>query len=194
MADAYCEPCKQEGRGLIVAHYKGVPASMSHTGKAIPSMCWHHRNNKPLPAISAPPRGEEAPAPKRAETPTPDVLEPPAPTTSKSHPRKDFMNSNDKKSEQRVCACGCGTPIWGRWPYIKGHGQNPPRETGGRKSAKKTRAASRVSPPRKNAATPSPKPTGVAMICVSESHLDSFWAKLSLEEKAQIFERQLEGA
>lgn len=50
---------------------------------------------------------------------------------------------------------------------------------------------SQTPPPRKTAAKPA---AGVAMICVTEANLDNFWAKLSLDEKAAIFARQLEGA
>jgi hypothetical protein len=35
---------------------------------------------------------------------------------------------------------------------------------------------------------------GTATIIVTEKHMDAFWAKLSLPEKAAIFQRQLEGA
>ena len=38
-----------------------------------------------------------------------------------------------------------------------------------------------------------PAKSGIATICVSEAHLDNFWSKLSLDEKAEIFTRQLEG-
>ena len=51
------------------------------------------------------------------------------------------------------------------------------------------RSARKASPPRKSIA----KPNGaVATICVTESNLDAFWAKLSIEEKADLFSKQLE--
>lgn len=43
----------------------------------------------------------------------------------------------------------------------------------------------RTLPPRNGSAA-------VATICVTESNLDAFWARLSIEEKAEIFSRQLE--
>lgn len=44
--DEVCVPCKEAGFNNILAHYKGTPAGMSHNGKAIPPMCYDHKNGK----------------------------------------------------------------------------------------------------------------------------------------------------
>jgi len=49
-------------------------------------------------------------------------------------------------------------------------------------------------PPRNSVSRPAPKSNGIATLCVTEQHLDSFWMRLTLEEKANLFQRQLEGA
>jgi len=48
-----------------------------------------------------------------------------------------------------------------------------------------------ASPPRKPIAKQNGS-SAIATICVTESNLDAFWARLSLEEKADIFSQQLE--
>lgn len=64
--------------------------------------------------------------------------------------------------------------------------------TGARRGRPKATTGSRRSeptPPRKTAA----KATGVVTICVTEANLNNFWNALSLEEKAELYQRQLEG-
>jgi hypothetical protein len=55
-------------------------------------------------------------------------------------------------------------------------------------------AVPKLRPPRNSAARVETPATGIATICVTEAHMDNFWSKLSLEEKANLFQRQLEGA
>jgi hypothetical protein len=94
---------------------------------------------------------------------------------------------------KRLCACGCGTPLVNRHPYIKGHAPNQKKPR-----AKSHAPRTTATPPRKTVAKPvigvSTPATGVATICVTEQHMDHFWSKLSLEEKANLFQMQLEGA
>jgi hypothetical protein len=93
----------------------------------------------------------------------------------------------------RLCECGCGEIAKSNAsPYAKGHNpnQNPATEPHAGSPAKAARSKS--TPPRKLNSTPAPM--GVATICVTETHLDNYWMKLSLDEKAAIFTRQLEGA
>ena len=85
---------------------------------------------------------------------------------------------------KRVCACGCGTPLVNRHPYIKGHNQNQGAPAKG----------SRPSPPRNSIAVRRKGDSAVATICVTEEHLDRFWQNRSLEEKAELFTRYLEGS
>jgi hypothetical protein len=107
--------------------------------------------------------------------------------------KEDSMKTPETGKELRLCACGCGEQTKSnRSPFIKGH--NPKTKKKVSPSAGKKRKTRRVSPPRKNNAKAIQPANGVATICVTEAHLDSFWMKLSLEEKAQIFTRQLEGA
>jgi hypothetical protein len=53
---------------------------------------------------------------------------------------------------------------------------------------------SKATPPRNPPARVETPENGIATICVTEDNLNSFWMKLSLEEKANLFQRQLEGA
>jgi hypothetical protein len=46
MNDERCEMCKAEGFPDILAHYKGVPAGGSSTGKAIPALCFDHKHGR----------------------------------------------------------------------------------------------------------------------------------------------------
>ncbi len=50
-----------------------------------------------------------------------------------------------------------------------------------------------VAKPRKAEAKAATPGVGIATICVTEQHMDHFWSKLSLEEKANLFQLQLEG-
>jgi hypothetical protein len=68
------------------------------------------------------------------------------------------------------------------------------------RKGKRGSSARRATPPRKlktkrgRPASGAPKQDGVVTICVTETNLDNFWQKLSLEEKAELYQRQLEGA
>lgn len=110
--------------------------------------------------------------------------------------RHPYIKGHNKPKEdgqrvkQGLCACGCGEPAKSnRSPYIKGHNPNAKRKT---KNAKPARpVASTASSLRDSDSTPRP---GVATICVTETNLDNFWSKLSLEEKAALYQQQLENA
>jgi len=52
--------------------------------------------------------------------------------------------------------------------------------------------ASTATPPRKSNSTPADG-AGAATLMVTEKHLDAFWSRLSLEEKTNLFQRQLDG-
>jgi|GEM_PF-5299631 hypothetical protein len=105
-------------------------------------------------------------------------------------PQKEEENGMNKENTQvgssrKRCACGCGQQTTtNRSPFVRGH--NP--------DAKNFSGKSKSTPPRKIVATPVAQPSGIATICVTEANLDSFWSRLSLEEKANLFQRQLEGA
>ena len=91
----------------------------------------------------------------------------------------------------RTCTCRPGCTEIAKSnasPYAKGH--NPNKKA----KAKTKRVARRASPTRKKAATRVKQNSGVATICVTETNLDNFWAKLSLEEKAALYQQQLENA
>lgn len=82
---------------------------------------------------------------------------------------------------KRICSCGCGTPLVNRHPYIKGHDKNAKPK------------GFKPSPPRNSIAVRRNGDSAVATICVTEGHLDRFWQNRSLEEKAELFTRYLEG-
>lgn len=92
----------------------------------------------------------------------------------------------------RICQCTPGCTEIAKSnasPYAKGHNPNLKNKT-----ARPAARRSKASPPRKTNAKPAQPANGVATICVREEHLDNFWKKLPLEEKVNIFQRQLEGA
>jgi hypothetical protein len=108
----------------------------------------------------------------------------------KKEEKETVIPKHPIKSEKppRLCGCGCGGELKGRWPFLKGHGAQPPVRTHKRQQR---RRRSESTPPRKTAAKPT---TGIATICVTEANLDNFWSRLSLEEKAALYQLQLEGA
>jgi hypothetical protein len=92
----------------------------------------------------------------------------------------------------RICQCKPGCTEIAKSnasPYAKGHNPNLKK-----KAARLAARKSKASPPRNSVSRSAPKPNGIATLCVTEQHLDSFWMRLSLEEKANLFQRQLEGA
>jgi hypothetical protein len=92
-----------------------------------------------------------------------------------------YLRGHKPGKAKRLCACGCGTPLVNRHPFIKGH--NPDAKKAKNKGAAKTSKSHKAIWP----------PNGIATICVTEENLNSFWMRLSLEEKANLFQRQLEG-
>lgn len=44
MSELRCGPCRDAGRPDVIAHTKGLTAGQSQTGKAVPPMCWDHKN------------------------------------------------------------------------------------------------------------------------------------------------------
>ena len=92
---------------------------------------------------------------------------------------------------ERLCKCGCGTPLKSRWPFIKGHGKQPPLHTRAKGKAARGKAADH--PAARSRAITRSGNSAVATLCVSESHLDNYWMKLSLEEKTAIVQKHLEG-
>lgn len=46
MSELRCGPCRDAGRPDVIAHTRGLTAGQSQTGKAIPPMCWDHKNGK----------------------------------------------------------------------------------------------------------------------------------------------------
>jgi hypothetical protein len=104
-------------------------------------------------------------------------------------PPSAVQENEGETNMDRLCECGCGTPLKSRWPFIKGHGKQPPLHTRGRKSKK---AQPKHTAPHKNGhAAPV---TGVATLCVPEAALDNYLIKLPLEEKTAIVQKYLEGA
>jgi hypothetical protein len=92
VADERCQMCKELGFPDVLAHYKGTPAGMSHNGKAIPALCWDHKNGKVPKFIkqNAPAEVEKVTAPKGYE-----VFDP-------------------TKAAAEICGCGRPLPHKGR--------------------------------------------------------------------------------
>src|SRR5690242_7056614 len=63
----YCGPCKDMGRGQIVAHYA------ADKRRGVPAKCYYHHFNKPLPGLPGSEQSKESaensrPVPAQAET------------------------------------------------------------------------------------------------------------------------------
>lgn len=106
--------------------------------------------------------------------------------------------SDEERAQRKVCPCGT--------LLRKDNSDGLCKVC--RKAARKAgepspKVASKRGRPRKSKATPprnstarveTPANGGIATICVTEAHMDNYWSKLSLEEKANVFQRQLESA
>jgi hypothetical protein len=104
---------------------------------------------------------------------------------SSKTPDKQLRNADGK----RVCACGCGTPLVNRHPYIKGHDK---RAGDTRNDDPRPQQTNGVKPEIQIHQLP---PVGLLngngrnhkVLCsVSELAMDRIWAKLDAEEKAQL--------
>jgi hypothetical protein len=106
---------------------------------------------------------------------------------------KDLQEEKERTNmPPRLCQCKPGCTEIAKSnasPYARGHNPNLKKKVA-RPAARKSKA----SPPRNSVSRSAPKPNGVATLCVSEEHLNNFLLKLSLEQKTNIVQRQLEGA
>jgi len=83
------------------------------------------------------------------------------------------VDNNAANGKQRLCKCGCGTPISLKgWPYAKGH--TPVRDT---RIARRGHVV--VNMPR------------TVQITVTENHLDMIWRGLQIEDKAAALQSAL---
>ena len=105
--------------------------------------------------------------------------------------RTTMRLTDDERAKRKQCACGT--------LLRRDNPDGVCRDC--RKAGKKAEAAAngprngrdhKATPPRKTNAKPA-RANGIATICVTETNLNAFWMKLSLEEKANLFQRQLEG-
>ena len=94
-----------------------------------------------------------------------------------------------KKTTNRTCICGCGAPVYGRWPYLKGH--NKPAKRG---RPRKVEAA--IEPAVKSNGHAKPVSLGNGEVeiklHVRLEWLDLAWATLDLEQKAAAIAAVLE--
>lgn len=95
--------------------------------------------------------------------------------------------TDEERATRKVCACGTMLRKDNTDGVCKKCRKSGPKATA---SPHKPKA----SPPRNLVSRPARPATGIATICVTEENLNAFWMKLSLEEKANLFQRQLEGA
>jgi hypothetical protein len=137
---------------------------------------------KPAPSNSAVALQDEAVQPQQ-------VVEVPTAGIDRQEEKKEIT-----VKPPRICACKPGCTEIAKSnasPYAKGHNPNPKSKPAKRKKAQR---GSKATPPRNSTARVETPSTAIATICVTEAHMDTFWSKLSLEEKANVFQRQLEGA
>jgi hypothetical protein len=93
------------------------------------------------------------------------------------------------RKDSSCCSKKCGQRV----AYLKAHGGAPKRNLSRAEKAspaKSNGGGRRSALPREIPDTPA---AGVATICVQEIHLDAFWQKLPLEDKANIFSTWLAG-
>lgn len=103
--------------------------------------------------------------------------------------RKQETKERNTMEQEKICGReGCGKKLTAanRSDFCTKHFYDSRRKTAGT-------APARRGPKAATGKTAAPG-CGVATICVTEDHLDNFWKKLSLEEKAELFTRQLQGA
>lgn len=169
-----------------------------------------HISTSQRPDSSVAPAAEDAA--DRAHIPTRPS---PSPATRSSSavnlkPSKPERSAKTMRSEtalrnaegQRVCSCGCGTPLRSRHPYIKGHNITPgapPAKRGRPRNSTKSGDA----PPQQTNGHKLP-PVAIAsngnghdrriMCSVSETSMDRIWVRLTPEEKAQLLFPQTEPA
>lgn len=109
MAEERCTLCREAGFPNVLAHFKGVSAGMSTTGKAEPPLCWDHKHGK-VPRFLAETTGNSLEA-----------------IVDQTH-REIAGQSNGRPPAAiapRLCACGCGDPMpegySDRLSFIRGH-------------------------------------------------------------------------
>jgi hypothetical protein len=106
MADDRCAMCREAGFPDVLAHYKPVPAGMSHNGKAVPPLCWDHKHGK-VPRFITEVKGNSLEA-----------------LVEQTHREIAGKANAAVSANGRVCACGCGTSMGDyveRLKFIRGH-------------------------------------------------------------------------
>lgn len=177
MADAYCGPCKDAGYGNIIAHYH----SHRHpqTGQLIPAKCHYHHFNMPIPASvsgKAPlVAGPYSPPEKAAEI------------QSTTETEKDMYKPLPKQPVGAKCACGCGTLLNGsKWRYVRGH--RPAGASHHKKEILKDTDIVVQKPVPASVILDRANKSGsqaiiVKDVLISETFIDAYWKRLTLDEK-----------
>ena len=122
MGDERCAMCKDAGFPNVLAHYKAIPAGMSHNGHAIPPLCFDHKHGRVPPFIAS--------AQHKSEKPV--------------EPVKPEANTMPKE-ETEVCGCGRPLPHKGRCEARRANTTLPPRF-----DARPTARGATADPPRRN--------------------------------------------
>ena len=143
---------------------------------------------------------DSAPALQEAPQQPQQVVQVPTAGKNRQEEKKErtTMRLTDEERAQRK-SCACGTLLRkdnsdGVCKECRNAGKKA-SDTNGNASPKRGRPRNpQPAPPRKSVSKPAQPANGIATICVTEANLNSFWMGLSLEEKANLFQRQLEGA
>lgn len=173
---SWCEECWSQDRKTVTAtkvldesdlcdlHYRRA------LGEGLPAV---PKNVPPMPPVSGA-GATVAPIPNTPNFHATEVRLPAVTVSAASVPP-----TNEKT--KRLCACGCGTALVNRHPYIKGH--NPeakkkatPAPNNGKEKRPVAIRGGQVSNRNGDAAT--------VTVGLQASHLDALWARLSLQEKA----------
>jgi hypothetical protein len=115
-----------------------------------------------------------------------------------------------KRQSHRKCSCGCGQPLFGKWPYIKGHNKSGAAgyatglDDGPPKSIRRGRPPKSAQPAAKGAhkangrgnghALAGGAGNGVVALRVNESQLNDFILRLPIEQRAAMVNAWLAGA
>lgn len=172
----YCQPCKEAGRGLVIAHYRGDPAHK------IPPRCWDCRNGtKPHPLDAM-----------KVEREAEEEVERALKQARKEVGQEETPTQEEKTMAERgnPCKeCGKALRITNTCGYCKQCRKDPAIDAKARANRTGSTPRTATGGGRANPTSKRPKEAasvdGSNGVSEQEARLDKFWALLSPAEKAQ---------
>jgi hypothetical protein len=179
---AHCTVGKQR---LCIDYADGKPCAVAREKAANPRTPAHERYRVTIPGT-----------PKPANAQPPDKL--PIPPAAPKHRAGNISLVLDERGMvtgvKRTTPATPAAPAAPRPVVPPKPAPDPVRAAEKEEKRDKEKSMSPAPTPPTNSTSRVPPTNGTAMIRVTEENLNSFWMKLSLEEKAVLFQRQLEGA